>query len=283
MLKFTSKENILKKYLFILSFIIIVTLTSCKSDLNEKRPQTFNDANQQDWENWTLSINQDDIPSQKKYKAEIERKVKRMFINALKKEIQNIMASIERDQENIQKNEPADQFGMKNGAFKIIIGNPSQKAYNDPESQNNRRQFYSSLNYNKEKIRKLGTILNQITLDHANRRQLHIDITNAGRVYSQAIFELVINKIREVQDKLDSLQFKELRMIKIQLNAIVKLRSLWQNTADNIIKDYDNNIEIKTDSQKLIKHIREKYGNILQKEIPKISLLASEINKILKK
>lgn len=58
---------------------------------------------------------------------------------------------------------------------------------------------------------------------------------------------------------------------------------MWKNTADNIIKDYDNDADgIKTDSQKLIEYIREKYGNIFQKEIPKIGILVGDINKILK-
>lgn len=206
-----------------------------------------------------------------------------MLIKSLRERIQNVTVLIERDKANTQKNEPADQFGMKNGAFKIIIGNPSQKAYNDPESQNNRRQFYSSLGYNEEKIRSIGIILNQITSDGTNRGQLHIDITNAGRAYSQFLFERVIDKIKEAQDKFDSLALQDLRTIKIKLDSIEKIKLLWQNTVDSITKDYDDDRDgIKTDSKKLIEHIKEKYGNLLQKEIPAIGILAGDINKILK-
>lgn len=264
--------------------IIIFTLTACKSDLNEQRTKEFNYKTQKDS---TQSTHKDDTSSiqqiQQNCKKEVNTKEKHILIDFLRKQVQNVTALIEKDKKNIQNNEPEDQFGMKNGIFKIVIGNPSQKAYNDPESQSNRRQFYSSLNYDKIKIRKLGIILNQITSDDINRGQLHIDITNAGRAYSQFLFERVIDKIKDIQDKLYSLGFKDLKTIKIKFDEIEKLKLLWKNTADNIINDYDDNANgIKTDSQKLIEYIREKYGNILQKEIPKIGILVGDINKILK-
>ncbi|AHH08940.1 complement regulator-acquiring protein, partial [Borrelia anserina] len=157
------------------------------------------------------------------------------------------------------------------------------KAYNNPDSQCNRRQFYSSINYDEEKIRQLGMILNQITADTTNRGQLHIDITNAGRAYSQFLFERVIDKTKEVQEKLNLLPLKDLKKITIKIDAIIKLKLLWQNTVDNIINDYNNDTNgIKTDSQKLIEHIKEKYGKILKQKIPRIGIIASEINKILK-
>ncbi|UPA12595.1 complement regulator-acquiring protein [Borrelia venezuelensis] len=274
----------MKNKVFIMSFIIIFTLTACKSDLNEQRTKGFNYKTQKDC---TQSIHKDGTSSiqqiQQKCKKEVNTKAKQILIDFLRKQVQNVTALIEKDKKHTQKNEPADQFGMKNGVFKIVIGNPSQKAYNNPESQSNRRQFYSSLNYNEVKIRKLGIILNQITSDDINRGQLHIDITNAGRAYSQFLFERVIDKIKDVQDKLDSLNFKDLKKIKTKFDEIAKLKLLWKNTADNIIKDYDNDADgIKTDSQKLIEYIREKYGNIFQKEIPKIGILVGDINKILK-
>ncbi|AHH13059.1 Antigen P35 (plasmid) [Borrelia hermsii YBT] len=283
MLNFTSKENIVKNYFLIIYFLII--FTACKSDLNEQRTKGLHHKDQP---NWTQSTQRNDTSSlqtqiQKKCKEEAEKKAKQMLIKSLRERIQNVTFLIERDKANTQKNEPADQFGMKNGAFKIIIGNPSQKAYNDPESQNNRRQFYSSLSYNEEKIRRIGIILNQITSDGTNRGQLHIDITNAGRAYSQFLFERVIDKIKEAQDKFDSLTLQDLRTIKIKLDAIERIKLLWQNTVDSITKDYDDDRDgIKTDSKKLIEHIKEKYGNLLQKEIPAIGILAGDINKILK-
>ncbi|WP_434757053.1 complement regulator-acquiring protein (plasmid) [Borrelia puertoricensis] len=274
----------MKNKVFIMLLIIIFTLTACKSDLNEQRTKEFNYKTQKDS---TQSTHKDDTSSiqqiQQNCKKEVNTKEKHILIDFLRKQVQNVTALIEKDKKNIQNNEPEDQFGMKNGIFKIVIGNPSQKAYNDPESQSNRRQFYSSLNYDKIKIRKLGIILNQITSDDINRGQLHIDITNAGRAYSQFLFERVIDKIKDIQDKLYSLGFKDLKTIKIKFDEIEKLKLLWKNTADNIINDYDDNANgIKTDSQKLIEYIREKYGNILQKEIPKIGILVGDINKILK-
>ncbi|UPA07292.1 complement regulator-acquiring protein (plasmid) [Borrelia anserina] len=276
----------MRNYFFIKSFLIIFSSTSCKSDLNENKTNLFNQKNQA---NWTQSIQKDDrIESlqtniKDKRQEKVPTKETQILVDSLKTQIQNVTALIEKDKENIQKNEPADQFGMKNGAFKMITGNPSTKAYNNPDSQCNRRQFYSSINYDEEKIRQLGMILNQITADTTNRGQLHIDITNAGRAYSQFLFERVIDKTKEVQEKLNLLPLKDLKKITIKIDAIIKLKLLWQNTVDNIINDYNNDTNgIKTDSQKLIEHIKEKYGKILKQKIPRIGIIASEINKILK-
>ncbi len=257
-----------------MSFLVIFNLNACKSDLNE---QTNTQSMQKDY------ITSQQVQIQNEYPKETKTKEKQTIIKSLKEEIQNVTDLIEQDKNNIQENEPADQFGMKNGAFKIIIGNPSQKAYNDPKSQGNRRQFYSSLDYNENKISQLGIILNKITSDDIHRGQLHIDITNAGRAYSQFLFERAVDKLKEYQDKLDLLNFQDLITIKVKFDTIKQLRLLWQNTVDNIIKDYeDNKMGIQTDSQKLIEHIREQYGNILKNKIPTIGIIIGDINKILK-
>ncbi|WP_376984186.1 complement regulator-acquiring protein (plasmid) [Borrelia recurrentis] len=263
----------MKIYFFSISFLFII-LSSCKSDPNKQSNGR--------------SIQKDAIASpqtriQNEYKKETEEREKQIIIKFLKEQIQNVTDLIELYKNNIKENEPADQFGMKNGAFKIIIGNPSQKAYNDPKSQENRRQFYSSLNYDEDKIRQLGVILNQITSDSANRGQLHVDITNVGRAYSQFLFERAIDKLKEYQNRFDLLNFRDLITVKIKLKSIAQLRLLWQDTVNNIIRDYENDvIGIKTDSQKLIEHIRKQYGDVLKNKIPKIGIILGDLNKILK-
>ncbi|ASQ29630.1 hypothetical protein CDQ96_04285 (plasmid) [Borrelia miyamotoi] len=52
--------------------------------------------------------------------------------NLFKKQVQKVISSVNQDKINIKANEPPDQFGMKNGTFKIIMGNPSQQTYNSP-------------------------------------------------------------------------------------------------------------------------------------------------------
>ncbi|WP_420885837.1 CRASP family complement regulator-acquiring lipoprotein [Borrelia miyamotoi] len=76
-------------------------------------------------------------------------------------------------------------------------------------------------------------------------------MTNAARRYhSQFQFERIINKIKEIQDKLNYLDIKDLRIISIKLEEIERLKTLWQKTIDNLIKEYEDNQDgIQTDSQ----------------------------------
>ncbi|AHH05426.1 Antigen P35 (plasmid) [Borrelia miyamotoi FR64b] len=275
----------MKNYIFILLTLTTSILIACDSGLHKQREKKYNPKKQIELANSIQKNRSSPLKRQaeKNLKEKAKKQEKWLLITSLKKQVQKVISSVNQDKINIKANEPPDQFGMKNGTFKIIMGNPSQQTYNSPEGQENRRQFYSSLNYDKEKIRKFGIILNKITLDNVNRGQLHTNITNAGRYHSQFQFERIINKIKEVQDKLNYLDIKDLRTISIKLEEIEMLKTFWQTSMNNLIKEYeDNQYGIQTDSQKLIEHVKEKYANILQKEIPKIDTLANDINKILK-
>ncbi|UCP01906.1 complement regulator-acquiring protein (plasmid) [Borrelia hermsii] len=177
--------------------------------------------------------------------------------------------------------EDADQYGMKQGVFQYLRNSANQKTANSVENTQLRKQLYSSLDWSGDKIRKFGTILNTIKRNDTNNLAKTILLT--GINYAQGHFEWIISITYDKTKHLNKLTLQELKNIKSKLQEIDKLRQKWIDTTNNIITDHEANANgIQKDNQKLLKHVNSQYGWIFKDEIPKIQVLAKDIEKILK-
>ncbi|ANF34362.1 hypothetical protein A7978_04440 (plasmid) [Borrelia turicatae] len=175
--------------------------------------------------------------------------------------------------------EDNDQYGMKLGVFKFLTNKENQKTINSPENIHIRQQFYLSLEWREDTLKKFGTILNKI---EKHDTDLVKTILLTGIYYTHEYFEWIINIIHNKKDNLKTLTLQELKDIKNKLTKIEKLRKKWSDTIDNIIAEHEADNGIKNDNQKLIQHVNSKYDTIFNTEIPNIQVLAQDIENILK-
>ncbi len=179
------------------------------------------------------------------------------------------------------KTEDDDQYGMKQGVFKLLKNLGNQKTVNSDENTALRKLFYLSLEWNEDKIRKFGIIFNKIDLNNINNLTQNIFLAGAG--HAQRYFEQIINIIENKKDNLKTPSLQELKNIKSKLEEIYELKQKWTDTINNIITDYEANTDdSQNNNQALLKHINSKYGRVFKDEIPKIQALAQDIEKILK-
>ncbi|AHH03952.1 Antigen P35 (plasmid) [Borrelia nietonii YOR] len=191
---------------------------------------------------------------------------------------QTDMALINKYNNNI---EDSEQYGMKCRVFKFLKNKANQKIMNSDENQYLRKQLYSSLDWSEDKIKKFGTIINEI--ENNENKDLAKNILNAGTDYAQGNFEQIIDKIESKKDNLKTLTLQELKNIKSKLEDIDTLRQQWKDTINNIIADYEANIDgIPNNHQELLKYVSSKYGRVFKDEIPKTQALTQDIEKILK-
>ncbi|AHF45563.1 complement regulator-acquiring protein [Borrelia parkeri] len=198
---------------------------------------------------------------------------KAALIAEIIQKVQTNIALINGYKNNIEDD---DQYGMKWGVFRFLNNEKNKKTLNSPENIHIRKQFYSSLEWKKDTLKKFGTIIKN------NDNNLAKTILLTGINYAHAYFEWIINTIHDKKDNLKTLKLQELKDIKNKLDKIYELRKKWRDTIDNIIAEYEADNDMQNNNQKLIQHVNSKYGTIFNTEIPSIQVLSQDIAKILK-
>ncbi|MCD2381901.1 complement regulator-acquiring protein [Borreliella americana] len=140
---------------------------------------------------------------------------------------------------DIQKIEPTDQFGINKTTF------PEKKDMNiDFMLKENRirRLFYSSLNYDENKIKTLATILAQTSSSTGYHYQLIGSIFWTGFKIQEA-FESAVNILTKDEQRRLMFNFRTKTVKEIQENfeKLIQERNSWIKTVDNIIDEYDKN------------------------------------------
>ncbi|AHH11802.1 Antigen P35 (plasmid) [Borrelia coriaceae ATCC 43381] len=206
---------------------------------------------------------------------------KEELIAAIKKDVNIGMGLINSDKKEV---EDESQYGMKEVVFKAVTDGVTNKALDDDLNKDLRRLFYSSLLYDKERIKEFAEILNKIGTDGQNKGTWLIDIMDSGIVYLQFNFERVISKLDKNKDKLDQLSLDDLREIKSKLEEIQLQRLTWKKSVDAIIVAYKAKKEgIDSDSKRLISYISERYKNLITVEIPGIQGVSDKIISLIDK
>ncbi|MGF7101965.1 complement regulator-acquiring protein [Borreliella kurtenbachii] len=175
-------------------------------------------------------------------KEAIIKKIAQKF-NENEKLIKKISLNIEiftqKIKTDIQKIEPADQFGINTAAF------PEKQDMNiDFMLKDNRvrRLFYSSLNYDENKIKKLATILAQTSSSTGYHYTLIGSIFWTGFKIQEALENAVKLLTKDEQRRLMfNFRTKTVKEIQEKFEKLIQERNSWITTIDNIIGEYDNN------------------------------------------
>ncbi|WNY66389.1 complement regulator-acquiring protein (plasmid) [Borreliella andersonii] len=178
----------------------------------------------------------------KNEKEEIIKKIVQEFDEnekLIKKIGPNIEMFTQQINTDIQKAEPTDQFGISKTTF------PEKQDMNiDLMLKDNRlrRLFYSSLNYDENKIKKLASILAQTSSSNGYHYNLIGEIFWTGFKIQEA-FENAVNTL--TKDELRRLMFnfrtKPVKEIQENFEKLLQERNSWIKTVDNIISEYDKN------------------------------------------
>ncbi|ANF34363.1 hypothetical protein A7978_04445 (plasmid) [Borrelia turicatae] len=199
---------------------------------------------------------------------------KATLIAEIIKKVQTSIALINGYKNNIEDD---DQYGMKLGVFRFLNNEENKKPINSAENTHIRKQFYLSLEWKKDTLKKFGTIIKN------NDNGLAKIILLTGINYAHGYFEWIIDTIYDKKDNLQTLKLQKLKKIKKNLDTIYELKQKWGDTIDKIIAEYEANTnDMQNNNQKLINHINSKYGSTFRTEIPNIQVLAQNITKILK-
>ncbi|WP_038363823.1 complement regulator-acquiring protein [Borrelia persica] len=201
------------------------------------------------------------------------------LISELINDVDNVMGLVSEDKAEV---EDESQYGMKDEVFKSLLDDVNNKTLNHDDNKEVRRLFYSSLLYNKERIRDFAEILKKLKSDNTNENKLLVDIVNAAVTHLQFTFERVINKIEENRDELDKLSLIDLREIKSKLEEIQLQKLGWRKAVNSLIASYKAKIDgIDSDSKKLIEYIEKKYQDLIKVKIPAMKLISDRIISIL--
>ncbi|WPM06426.1 complement regulator-acquiring protein (plasmid) [Borreliella sinica] len=192
-----------------------------------------------------------------KIKQELNENEK--LINKIEPDIEIFTQKINKD---IQKIEPIDQFGINKTTIPenqdIIIDSMLTKNLF-------RRLFYSSLNYDENKIKKLGKILAQASSSNGNHYSLISSIFWTGFKIQES-FEKTVNLLTktELRRLMFNFRTKTVKDIQENFEKLIQERNVWITTVENIIGEYDNNTAgVKTNGIILSEIIRVGYENKL--------------------
>ncbi|WP_424632617.1 complement regulator-acquiring protein [Borreliella lusitaniae] len=161
---------------------------------------------------------------------------------------------------DIQKIEPVDQFGINKNKF------PENKDHDiDLILQNNliRRLFFSSLNYDENKIKKLAAILAQTSSSNGYHYKLVGSIFWTGFKIQESL-EKTVNLLTKNEQRRLMFNFKTktVKNVKENFEKLINERNEWITTVENIISEYDNNkAGIKSNGIILSEIIRLGYEN----------------------
>ncbi|QFI15004.1 complement regulator-acquiring protein (plasmid) [Borrelia sp. CA_690] len=140
---------------------------------------------------------------------------------------------------DVQKIEPIDKFGIN--ANKFPIENEFHLKLFAPNNLF-RRLFYSSLNYDENKIKKLVTVLSQISSSGTTHYEL-IGLTFWTGWKIQDSLEQAVNLLTKKEQKRIMLNFrtKTAKEIQENLEKLIQERNTWITIVDDIIGEYNNN------------------------------------------
>lgn len=178
----------------------------------------------------------------KNEKEKIIKKIAQEFdeneklINKIGPNIEMFAQTINTD---IQKIEPNDQFGINKTLFTENKDNNIDFMLKDKQL---RRLFYSSLNYDENKIKKLATILAQ-TSSSNDYHYILIGLIFWTGFKIQEAFESAVNILTKDEQKRLIFNFRTKTVKEIQENfeKLMQERNSWIKIVDNIIGEYDKN------------------------------------------
>ncbi|WP_024655101.1 complement regulator-acquiring protein [Borrelia hispanica] len=280
----------MRKNLFIL---LVLGLASCNLDSklldNKERPDNFLKDVVNNVQDFVNNVQGDEpIKEDVVNKVSVEKVVrgdsvikdeKGELISALINDINSVMRLLNQDKAEV---EDANQYGMKDKVFKLVLNAVNNKTLDHGDNKEVRRLFYSSLLYNKERIKDFAEILKKVESDNANKGTWIYDIMNAVVVALQFDFERIINKLEKNRDKLDKLSLVDLREIKSKLEEIQLQKLNWRKAVDSLIISYKAKTDgIDSDSKKLIEHIDKRYKDLIKVKIPGMKAVSNRIIAIL--
>ncbi|WP_024653783.1 complement regulator-acquiring protein [Borrelia persica] len=256
----------MKKYFLIINFIIIFTLINCNSDVKRFFPKTGIVG---------LRNFLDNLDPTKKHKNSL--------ILQIAQKAYHIKTVLE-IHNNKNWIEDSTQFGMKgNGkTFNMLDNKLNKYQVDDARNLPLRRRLYLSLEYDKAKIKTFGMVLNKIieTINTESKNLLQ-DITNTAIRYASYYFANEFQSLLSRSKELQSLDLEILQSLKDKFDQLAMFRINWNQTVNNIIKDYTNNRNnIQTDKTKIITHINQYYKSHFT-AINTIKNLSNDIKDIL--
>ncbi|WPM06418.1 complement regulator-acquiring protein (plasmid) [Borreliella sinica] len=162
----------------------------------------------------------------------------------------------EKIEEDKDKPEDTDQFGMKYSVFNTDTTSLKLAKLNSDSKKDERRLFYSSLNYNTARIVNFGKILTQLYKEHRHHRLIE-EIVEMGHFGIQKNIEDAILKIPQDTDELKKLGKENLKTLETLIKELFEIQQNWIKKVDQIILNYNENLEkIKEDANNLAEHIR---------------------------
>ncbi|BCR22254.1 complement regulator-acquiring protein [Borrelia sp. HM] len=198
-------------------------------------------------------------------KVPIGKDEREQLISALIYDVDNVRKMVSQDKVEV---EDINQYGMKDEVFKAVINTLNGKTLEHDNNKEARRLFYSSLLYNKERIKDFAEILKKIESDETKGTWIK-DIIDAGREHLQSNFERVVNKLADNRDKLGKLSLDDLREVKSKFEEIQIQRLAFRKAVNSLIASYKAKTGgIDSDSKKLIAHVDKEYKNLIKVKIP---------------
>ncbi|UPA12745.1 complement regulator-acquiring protein [Borrelia venezuelensis] len=200
---------------------------------------------------------------------------KEKLISELKKDTEGLIKVVNKDKAEV---EDGNQYEMKDEVFKAVTDAVNNKTLDDDENKEARRLFYSSLGYDKGKIKEFAKILKKIESDATNKGTWIKDIIVAGREHLQSNFEKVIDKLEKSKDKLAKLSLVDLKEVKTKFDEIKSQREAFIKAVDSLIASYKAKTDgIDSDSEKLIKHVEKEYKDLITVKIPGVKSVYDKI------
>ncbi|UPA19322.1 complement regulator-acquiring protein [Borrelia puertoricensis] len=197
------------------------------------------------------------------------------LISELKKDTESLITVVKKDKAEV---EDGNQYEMKDEVFKAVTDAVNNKTLDSVENKEARRLFYSSLGYDKGKIKEFAKILKKIESDATNKGTWIKDIIVAGREHLQSNFEKVIDKLEKSKDKLAKLSLVDLKEVKTKFDEIKSQREAFIKAVDSLIASYKAKTDgIDSDSEKLIKHVEKEYKDLITVKIPGVKSVYDKI------
>ncbi|WKC77585.1 complement regulator-acquiring protein (plasmid) [Borreliella turdi] len=180
------------------------------------------------------------------------------------------------------RNEPDDQFGMKKDVFsKIFFSSNATVTLDKNEYLAERRMIYTSLKFQKAAISGIGKILSKLSQDSN-----YLDLAKAILINRGFSIQLTIEKtnfkIWNVKDKIQQLNKSNLKALYYDFNKLIQFKENWIKDVDDMITEYNNNPELKTNIARLNDYLNSKNPKALLINIHNVILnLKNKITNIL--
>lgn len=271
---YVLKKNIIYK---VLKLLKITLLASCSfySESNDTEAigelqsnyiesSTDSIANEKNLEK-ILNLEQYQFPKNEKENV-IKKIIQRFnenekYINQIGPIVAIFSQKIHKD---IQKTEPIDQFGINKQNFQ-----EKQNFKIDYMLSNNlfRRLFYSSLNYDEDKIKKLVKILAQLSSSNGyHYRLIGLFLWTGFKI--QEAFEKAINLLNKDAQRRLLFNFKTKTVKDVQKNfeKLIQKRNAWITTIETLLREYNMYPNVRADSIVLSEFVRNGYEDKLSSD-----------------